>query len=220
MSIPQTRTCARCKETKPLDKEHFGIMRRNKCGFAYYCRDCIREKARIEREQHPDRVRARVKKWQQENPEKLAESKRNWNEANPDKVRQYWQEYAERNPEVKRESRLRSQRNNPEAHNERNRRYAQNHPEKIRAKCLNRWAMFKEADGHFTADDIAKIYDEQQERCAYCGITLHGDYEIDHVHPLSRGGSNWPDNLVLACPSCNSSKNNKTIEEWEAVRGW
>lgn len=34
------------------------------------------------------------------------------------------------------------------------------------------------------------------------------DRTIDHVIPLSRGGTNWPSNLRPACRSCNSSKNN------------
>lgn len=32
---------------------------------------------------------------------------------------------------------------------------------------------------------------------------------IDHVKPLSRGGSNWPANLRPACTSCNASKHNR-----------
>lgn len=32
---------------------------------------------------------------------------------------------------------------------------------------------------------------------------------IDHVKPLSRGGSLWPANLRPACTSCNASKHNR-----------
>jgi 5-methylcytosine-specific restriction endonuclease McrA len=34
---------------------------------------------------------------------------------------------------------------------------------------------------------------------------------IDHVIPLSKGGTNWPANLRPACKSCNSRKHNKRI---------
>lgn len=36
----------------------------------------------------------------------------------------------------------------------------------------------------------------------------------DHVIPLSRGGSNDPENLVAACMPCNSSKADKLLSEW------
>lgn len=50
--------------------------------------------------------------------------------------------------------------------------------------------------------------------CAYCS----GPFEaIDHVIPLSRGGTAWPANLVPACGSCNSSKCNKSIWEWLSI---
>ncbi len=47
--------------------------------------------------------------------------------------------------------------------------------------------------------------------CVYCkaqNIPL----EMDHVRPLSRGGSNRVSNLVLACRSCNQAKGNQNIE--------
>ena len=48
--------------------------------------------------------------------------------------------------------------------------------------------------------------------CTSCGGTEH--LSLDHVVPWSRGGSDDAPNLVLACRSCNSSKNAKTPAEW------
>ncbi len=47
--------------------------------------------------------------------------------------------------------------------------------------------------------------------CRYCGSSKR--LSIDHVLPRSRGGSHDPDNLVTACSSCNSRKNDRTPEE-------
>lgn len=211
-SIPQERECTRCKRTFPYTDTYF-MYKRGGRKLADYCRACALEaKRKLDNE--------KSKRWRERHPEQMAACKKRWNETNPDKVRQHWKDSVARNPDRKRENRRRSQRNNREAARIRNRRYSQRHPDLIRVKTLNRVAMFKKADGKFTPEDIEHLYKEQQERCAYCGITLHGHYEIDHVHPLSRDGSNWPDNLILACPSCNSSKNNLTVEEWEAKRGW
>ena len=50
--------------------------------------------------------------------------------------------------------------------------------------------------------------------CQYCG-SRGVKLECDHVHPVSKGGGHDLDNLVTACFSCNRSKHDKTIDEWE-----
>lgn len=60
-------------------------------------------------------------------------------------------------------------------------------------------------------------------RCYICGIStpksLRGTNsdnapEVDHVHPISRGGSHSYDNLACICRSCNSKKSNLMLHEF------
>jgi 5-methylcytosine-specific restriction endonuclease McrA len=48
--------------------------------------------------------------------------------------------------------------------------------------------------------------------CAYCG-SIH-NLTVDHMIPLSRGGTHTFDNLVCACRKCNEEKGNRTPQEW------
>ena len=49
-------------------------------------------------------------------------------------------------------------------------------------------------------------------RCAYCGCEVAEETaHIDHVIPVSKGGPNWPSNLVPSCCKCNLSKHVKSI---------
>lgn len=43
--------------------------------------------------------------------------------------------------------------------------------------------------------------------CSDCPASL--DLTIDHIRPLSRGGTNDPTNLRLLCRSCNSRKGDR-----------
>lgn len=49
-------------------------------------------------------------------------------------------------------------------------------------------------------------------RCGYCHTSqlIIGPYlEIDHIIPVSRGGTSNEDNLIAACPICNGHKNDR-----------
>jgi len=48
--------------------------------------------------------------------------------------------------------------------------------------------------------------------CRYCGVQ-DVPFALDHVQPWSRGGPDTADNLVTACYSCNSRKQDRTPEE-------
>jgi 5-methylcytosine-specific restriction endonuclease McrA len=53
---------------------------------------------------------------------------------------------------------------------------------------------------------LVEKMNEQELQCYYCERYLVRGYEVDHLVPLCRGGSNHRDNLVLACKRCNLSK--------------
>lgn len=89
----------------------------------------------------------------------------------------------------------------------------------IRKASNYRWrARRAKAEGVVTHADELRIYASQNGLCAYCARPLNGIYDADHIIPLSRGGSNWPENICCACERCNSSKNAKTAEEYRAYR--
>lgn len=91
-------------------------------------------------------------------------------------------------------------------------------PASVKQATQNRRARELAAPGSFTRSDLESIYAAQNGLCAYCEAPLSGGYTVDHVIPLSRGGSNWPGNLACACAFCNTSKGVKTPEEFAVYR--
>jgi len=56
-------------------------------------------------------------------------------------------------------------------------------------------------------------------RCWYCGCALDPDrFHMDHVIPRSTTGLGLRGNKVIACPSCNSAKRNRSLDEFRAMR--
>ena len=92
--------------------------------------------------------------------------------------------------------------------------YTEEHREQRRANNRNRRARKRVAPGNHTAADVTAQYLRQHGLCYWCGEKVGKDYHVDHVIPLARGGGNGPDNLVIACPTCNLAKGAKLPHEF------
>lgn len=95
---------------------------------------------------------------------------------------------------------------------------------KFRWRALHRLVQFnrkqtvrKVSTGTVTDRVLTELY--QTEVCFYCGQpTPLSRRTVDHKQPLHRGGLHDQTNLVMACLHCNSSKQDKTAEEFHEFR--
>lgn len=101
----------------------------------------------------------------------------------------------------------------PEHHRQRTvaytRRWRKENPEKRRLQKNKRRALEHGAEGNFTLDDLEEIKKRFGNRCAICGKKKL--LTIDHIIPLSRGGSNFKENIQPLCRNCNSRKHAKIL---------
>jgi hypothetical protein len=58
-----------------------------------------------------------------------------------------------------------------------------------------------------------KILNRDEFTCHYCG-SKNPLMAVDHVIPVTKGGTDEESNLVAACQTCNSKKNNKPLKEF------
>jgi 5-methylcytosine-specific restriction endonuclease McrA len=79
-------------------------------------------------------------------------------------------------------------------------------PEKVRARTRFKNHRRRGATPDEAAQDYMHIL--QVDPCSYCGGPME---HVDHIDPISRGGTGDWSNLTAACQSCNYSKNDRPL---------
>lgn len=204
--------------------------------------DKVREGAQRYRDANAEKVREATRRWREQNADKVREYSRQYYRRNADQRREYRREWRRRNPEAARRQKRKWRESNLEValekERERLRRWRSLNRERDRAAQRRREAAFRLAnperareksrqskqrwrarryDGsgyRVTAKDIRRL---ASACCVACGLPADS---LDHVIPLSRGGSHGVGNLAPMCRTCNSSKGAKTISEWRKANDW
>jgi len=72
-------------------------------------------------------------------------------------------------------------------------------------RCAERFV-----EGYFTKEEWEEKKRTSFFKCVLCGESeLNVKLTIDHIIPISRGGTNYISNIQPLCGSCNSKKHNK-----------
>lgn len=208
------RQCTKCHEFKPATTEFFAPSKGNKIGLRPECRVCMTERRRQHYEANREKVCEAVRQYRMANPDKLRERNRRYCRENPEKVRAGRLRRYHANIERERERNRRKYRANPAKNREQSYRWLDAHPEKRQEYAHRYRARKRQAEGEHTAEDILAQYKSQKGKCWWCGKKIKGKYEVDHRIPLARGGSDAPENLVIACQFCNRSKGARLPHEW------
>jgi len=185
----------------------------------YYAthREEVRERMRNYHAAHREEDRERSRDYYVAHREEVSAYKRNYHAAHREEKAEYDRSYRA----AHREERAKTNREWRTEHREEDRRakrkWNANHPEKCAALERTRRARKRGNGGRHTAADIRAQYQRQKGRCYYCGRKVDDNYHVDHVVPLALGGSNGPENLVIACAHCNDSKGARHPMEFAGV---
>lgn len=167
-------------------------------------REYMRDHQRRYRRKHPDRIKATEAK---RDKAKTAADRRAARAKNPERDRAALR----RSFQKHKAKRLAESRAWKEANREQWRAMQ-------KAYKANRRALEAEAGGRIKKSEVLQLFTRQNGKCAAidCQCDIANGFHLDHIIPLSRGGSNGIENAQLLCGPCNLSKNNKTMEEWMA----
>lgn len=192
------KTCTKCGREFPHTPEFFYAAKEIKSGLRGSCKDCDRLRHKRYAAAHPDKVKA----WKAADIARRREA-----------VRAYHAAYYAKNIETELVKRAEYREAHREEARARDRAYYESNRDKFRV-LNNQRRMRERASGSHSVSDIRNQVKRQRGRCYWCGKSTGDDYHVDHVIPIARGGSNGPDNLVIACPPCNQSKGAKLPHEF------
>lgn len=194
------KICRDCGQSFPATRNFFSLNRARKDRLSVFCRECNKSRLKTYRSA-PNGIEKRLA---------YRETRRE-----TDKI--YHKNYHQRHSERERVYRRIYRATHQEHIRQYAKRYRQTHAHEKRVQTLTRIARKKQAPGSYTAQQIRDLYQRQHGCCYYCKTKFgkgKNAYHMDHIVPLSRGGTNDIHNIVLACPPCNLKKGGKLLHEW------
>lgn len=190
----QNQTCKKCGETKPADA--FTVDRANKSGRKGSCKACVAQAKKARRDADPERFRAYDRRLYRASPKRKL-SIDAYRKANRDRVNASHRAWLERNPNADRDAEARWRKANPE---------------KVCAKnAARRLGVTSASVGPV---DLDGLWLTQGDTCPLCGSAIDRDLmhpdpmskSLDHIVPLSKGGTHEQSNLQWAHLVCNTRK--------------
>lgn len=209
-------TCKACAKARTRQWNDDNREYTSQVHAAYYQENAehLRAKARGYYWADPEKARAEKRDYYLRNRESCDARNRQWALNHPERMAQIKRDYLKRHPERRKKSSLDWRNRNLERANQMAREYRKNNPEKSRLYHQLRRARELEAEGSFTAEDVRIAYRSQRGKCWHCGKHVDNKYHADHLVPLAKGGTNYPNNIVVSCSDCNLSKGAKFCYQW------
>lgn len=183
---------------------------------SYYSRnkEKITQQRKLYYETNKDELKRRVFEYKKKHSDKIKYWRKGYLLRNKKHVSEKCKEYRNKN----KDQYLKWRKENNQKLKEYRKQYLKDNIEVVRAYKRKATALRRArklgAEGTYTDIDIQTLYVEQLGKCKMCKIAVLSKYHIDHIVPLCRGGSNWPSNLQILCPSCNCRKNTLTMDEF------
>lgn len=174
------------------------------------------------------RARELSREWRKANPERKLALDTAWREKNREKVRASQAAYEHSNREKVSAAKRKWRLENPDAMQAARKSWEARNPDKKQVYRENRRAAEKNVGGKIPSDVIRRLMVSQAGKCVVCRCEFQRDsssawylsnYELDHIMPLSLGGTNEEVNLQILCRPCNRRKAARHPEEFMRAEG-
>lgn len=222
------KNCTKCGKLKPLT--NFNKSNKTKDGHRSRCRECQKQDMKEYRsrnkdvgkeyyEKNKDHILKANKLYRDKNKVEIYKKHKEYVELNKEKIAKYKKDY-----ELERKAKGIVRIRDAEKKRESDKSYRIKCKDSIREKqkiwnktekgiiCKKRNKAnrrMREKTGIITPADTNDFL-KKNHSCYWCGKEIDKEYSkgyhLDHFIPLSKGGLNTIENIVLSCASCNMSK--------------
>lgn len=185
------------------------------------CIVCAKKRTKDWNKNNTKRKKDYDRQYYQNNKEKILDNGKRWRVNNTVKKQNYDKEYRRNNKEAIKLIRKRWIENNPEKmqaiRDKSNKRqktkksqWAKENRDKMNATKHKRRAREIGNGGNFTTQEWAELCNKHDNKCLCC--KKRKKLTIDHIVPISKGGTSNIENIQPLCKSCNSKKGVKIID--------
>lgn len=161
------------------------------------------------------------KEYREANRDKLNAQTVAWRKANSDWVSTYNLFYALATSEHQKAKIKKWRQDNPERAAEYSAMWAAENRDRRVINEQRRRAFKLNSQGDLSPDTIKRLMSLQKCKCAVCRTDLKkSGHHLDHIMPLSKGGSHDESNVQLLCPKCNLTKSAKHPIDFMQEKGF
>lgn len=231
--LPQDDTphkrCYACTKSFPATLVFFSRNKSKKDGFADACKICDSARRKAYHDAHEEQENERRKLFRETHKEHVSEQKKRDRETHKEQIAAYKREY-QQGENYKTYQKRYHQEHLDQVHEQQRQQYQEQREQRIahqrqylrtekgrlvdKAHRHKRKAQKRASEGFYTAQQLQEQFQRQKGKCYYCKAKFGKIYHVDHVVPLSKGGTNEINNIVLACPTCNMRKAGRLLHEW------
>lgn len=211
------KMCTECGKVLPATTEFFVKHKEGKYGLHSKCKECQKLYYKINKKH----IQQYSKKYYLKNRERKIEYQRQFYKENKEYYKEYNEQWKEENKDYCKEYRKQWYHENKDHCRKYRKQYRKENIEMERLRTQKRRTKQKKLPATLTLEQWTSIKEDFNNQCAYCGMTeeehlkqFGEQLHQEHFIPLSEGGEYAHNNIIPACRSCNSSKNNSNFFGW------